>query len=163
MKRKRHNSVRNGYSEAFKQTEGVRPSRDEFVLLAPVAEYRGVALIERPGNQRTVWEGREYYTDGRIYVMRRSPVEGYCELVGLPSEAIAKAFLDEQCEYELGQFYSFVELEEVIGVAEEIRRIHSELEWKWDEKQQVFVEAKNRTDIRAKRGWGKTGQGSEDA
>jgi uncharacterized small protein (DUF1192 family) len=152
MKRKRRKSAKNRRRPTLNPKLSVQVGRSEPVLLAPVAEYRGVALIERPGKKRTVWKGREYFSNGCIYMMRRSHLEGQAELIGWPSEAIAKAFIEEQCEHELGQFYSFVELEEVIGVTEEIRRIHAQLEWEWDQKQQVFVEAKNRTDIRAQRG-----------
>jgi hypothetical protein len=124
--------------------------------LAPVAEYRGVALVEKPGDKRTVWEGREYFTDGWIYLMRRGPRRDVCEFIGLPSEAVVKEFLDEQSDAELGSFYSFTEVEKVIGFDEETRRIHAQLRWEWDDKQQVFVVVRGRTDIRADRGWGKT-------
>lgn len=155
MKRRKHKTARNRRRTSNRPKSG-HPGERHLFMLAPVAEYRGVALIERPGDKRTAWEGREYFTDGCIYLMRRSVVAGMCELVGLPSEAIAKEFLDEQCEYELGEHYSFTEVEEVIGVDERIRRVHAELQWEWDDKQQVFVQVKGWADIRADWGWGKT-------
>ena len=125
------------------------------VFLAVVAEYRGRALIERPGNNRTVWEGREYFTDGKMYVMRRSDQPGMCQLIGLPSEPVAKAFLDERSEEELEEYYSLPEAEESLGLDEFNRRINAQLKWKWDDKQQVFVQVRGRMDISAERGWGK--------
>ena len=38
---------------------------------AIVAEYRGVAILERRGDKRAVWQGQEYFTDGRSYVAWR--------------------------------------------------------------------------------------------
>jgi hypothetical protein len=38
---------------------------DEF---APVAEYRNVAIMEQKGTKRSVWKGKEYKTDGFLYL-----------------------------------------------------------------------------------------------
>ncbi len=162
MKRRRRKRAEERRRRTLSRPQSGHADEGHLFMLAPVAEYRGVALIERPGDKRTVWEGREYFSDGCIYLMRRSGVKGMCELIGLSSEAIAKEVLDTRTETERGQFFSFTEVEEVIGFDEATRRAHSELRWKWDEKQQVFVEVRGRMDIRADRGWGKTWPRNED-
>jgi len=91
-----------------------------------------------------------------MYLMRRCDQADAAELIGLSTEALAKAFLDEQSQDELESYYSFTEMEEVIGVDERTRRVHAQLRWKWDEKQQAFVVVKGRVDLKCERGWGKT-------
>ena len=63
--------------------------------MAPVAEYRGVALFEREGDKLTVWNGIEYYTDGLIWLCYRKLEGDEVRFVGLPDERVAKAYLDE--------------------------------------------------------------------
>jgi hypothetical protein len=79
-----------------------------------------------------------------------------CEFIGLPSEAVAKEFLDAQSDTELDSFCSFTDVEAVFGFDEDTRRSHAQLRWEWDYEQEVFVVVKGRIDIGADRGWGKT-------
>ena len=43
------------------------------VKLAIVAEYKGVAIMERAGSKRAAWRGRDYFTDGLSYLMSQQP------------------------------------------------------------------------------------------
>ena len=65
------------------------------VTLAPVAEYRGVALCERGGDKLAVWNGIEYHTDGLIWLCYRKLDDDKLRCIGLPDERVAKAYLDE--------------------------------------------------------------------
>ena len=60
---------------------------------SPVIEYRGVAILERKGNVRAVWNGREYATDGKLHLMFLSRPDKY-GLMSFNSEREAKDFLD---------------------------------------------------------------------
>jgi len=80
--------------------------------IAPVAEYRNVALVEHAGNKRAAWRGTEYRTDGLVWLYVRpgqeaavreafavpAPVEStdaeFITTIGLPSERVAKEVLD---------------------------------------------------------------------
>jgi hypothetical protein len=37
----------------------------------PIAEWHGVALLEKEGKKRASWLGKEYGTDGSIYLMEK--------------------------------------------------------------------------------------------
>jgi hypothetical protein len=103
-------------------------------LMAIVAEYRGVAIIERDGTKRAVWKGTEYRTDGLSYLMV-PPHDGLVGLVPFESEAKIKELLDMQLEEELRQWCSYEEAHRII--------CHSEPQdkptFRWDETQQVFI------------------------
>src|SRR6516225_8351055 len=62
---------------------------------APVAEYRGVCILEKHGHQRAVWHGREYQTDGMFYVIWwvGDEKKEICAL-GLPDELACKELID---------------------------------------------------------------------
>lgn len=61
---------------------------------AIVAEYRGVALLEKAGDVRSVWNGKEYFTDGRTYVFFKSDDAEFMGLWSFDSERVAKAFIE---------------------------------------------------------------------
>jgi hypothetical protein len=58
----------------------------------PVAEYRGVAILEQGGDQRTVWQGREYLTDGKTYIWILKGED--VVTIGMPDELACKEFID---------------------------------------------------------------------
>src|SRR6185437_1201687 len=41
------------------------PKKEYFAL---IADYRNAAVLQKRGTQRMVWEGKEYFTDGKTYV-----------------------------------------------------------------------------------------------
>jgi hypothetical protein len=61
---------------------------------SPVAEYRGIAILEKAGDKRTVWHGHEYFTDGLTYVFWRAE-DGVIGQFGLPNERVVKDLIDE--------------------------------------------------------------------
>lgn len=61
---------------------------------APVAEYKGVALLEREGSRRAVWDGAEYGTDGNIYIFAKNGLA--IEILEIPTEQDAKFLLDDR-------------------------------------------------------------------
>lgn len=60
---------------------------------APVIEYKGVGILEREGDVRAVWNGREYRTDGKVYLFAENSA-GLIDIIGLPNERDAKDVLD---------------------------------------------------------------------
>lgn len=57
-----------------------------------IAEYRGAAVLEKRGEKRAVWQGKEYLTDGHVYIPWTN-----CKDRGayvLNSELEAKIFID---------------------------------------------------------------------
>lgn len=134
------------------------------LLLAPVAEYRGIALVERRGEKRAVWRGVEYRVDGNIHLLKRSGSDEALEIWTLESEKAAKAVIDsmfepdsQECDFtdrvltnppydsEVGLgFLSVLDVLIVSKACEEV--IADFLQWKnsgghweWDDLQEVFV------------------------
>lgn len=60
---------------------------------APVIEYRGICILERQGNVRAVWNGKEYRTDGKAYLFSEG-TPGVVGIIALPNERDAKEVLD---------------------------------------------------------------------
>lgn len=96
---------------------------------APVAEYRGVALLERPGNVWKDWQGDQYATDGHIWLWFREGGKG----IGIPSERLAKAHLDELTNPS-AVYFSMKECFAMLGVAD--ATVHA---YRWDEAKEAFV------------------------
>ncbi len=134
------------------------------LLLAPVAEYRGIALVERRGEKRTVWRGVEYRTDGQVHLLKRSAANEKTEIWTLESEKAAKAVIDSmfepgspQCDFtdrvltnppygsEVGlDFLSVLDVLIVSKACEEViadflRWRNSGGHWEWDDLQEVFA------------------------
>ena len=62
---------------------------------APVAEYRGVAILENAnGNRRSVWNGVEYCTDGKVHFFGHAEA-GMLRVLGFETERDAKEVLDD--------------------------------------------------------------------
>ena len=61
-------------------------SSEQFAI---VAEYRNVAVLERAGDVRAVWEGQEYFTDGSTYIFLRAG-----KAIAFGNEKQAKIFID---------------------------------------------------------------------
>ena len=130
----------------------------EMIGMAPVAEYRGVAIVEIAGNKKAVWKGTEYGTDGRSWFVLRDGMAarfyerfptvhptpnqaertpGTLELIALPDERQAKMFLDgiaEEGENPAAFFHSCREILALMG--EPPQRPLT----RWDEDQGLFVE-----------------------
>jgi hypothetical protein len=104
------------------------------VLLAPVAEYRGVAIIEKRGSVRAIWRGTEYLTDGLTYLMVK-PQDDSVNLMGLPTELVCKQFLDERSSDELGQFCSYEEAHLIICHVKPTALPR----YRWDETECIFI------------------------
>ena len=106
------------------------------VKLAIIAEYKGVAIMERAGSKRAAWRGRDYFTDGLSYLMSQQPKgEEAVTLVGFPHEALIKEFLDEQPQADLLQWCSYEEAHRVICKSEP----QGKPKFRWDDTQQVFI------------------------
>jgi len=61
---------------------------------AIVAEYRNVAILERAGNVKSFWEGREYFTDGRTYIFFKAESADLVGRWSFDNERDAKKFID---------------------------------------------------------------------
>jgi hypothetical protein len=123
--------------------------------MAPVAEYRGVAIAERPGNQRAVWKGVDYHTNGHSWLIFRPGSDArFCELfspewvsesthpdcicmIAQPDERTAKELLDAMAnvgENPTSYFLSFPEIMALLGGPSGVNP-----PTRWDEQQGVFV------------------------
>ena len=118
---------------------------DHGLLLAIVAEYRGVAVCEARGTQRAVWHGTEYGTDGGAYLLGHSEGDRV-PLLKLPSEAKAKAYLDHLGPPDLARFATYEEAWRLLTQAGDEGTLRAYLEWRaggghyrWDSVQGVFV------------------------
>ena len=60
----------------------------------PVAEFQGVAILEKHGSRRSVWNGVEYCTDGKVYFLGHAE-PGMLRVFGLETERDAKEILDD--------------------------------------------------------------------
>lgn len=61
---------------------------------APVAEYRGVAILGRRGAVRAVWNGNEYGTDCKVYVWFQTDYPNKVGMIEFPTERDVKDVLD---------------------------------------------------------------------
>jgi hypothetical protein len=119
-------------------------------LFSPVAEYRGIALIERHGNKGAAWLGKDYKTDGRTYLFTWAEEEQVATF-GLPNERAAKEFIDSlrDCPEEItgedgqqdalltgGRYLNFKEAYLLLAKKPWTGEIPS---WLWDEGAGVFV------------------------
>jgi hypothetical protein len=104
-------------------------------LLAPVAEYKGIAIVERAGAIRASWRGKEYFTDGLSYLMGRPKDGERVTLIGLPNEFVCKQFIDERSADELRHFCSYGEAYLIIcKVKPTVTPTYH-----WDDIQSVFI------------------------
>jgi len=133
-------------------------------FFTPVAEYRGIALVERRGEKRAVWRGVEYRVDGNIHLLKPTGSDETLEIWTLESESAAKAVIDSmfepdspECDFiervltnppydgEVGLgFLSVLDVLIVSKASEEViadflRWKNSGGHWEWDDWQQVFV------------------------
>lgn len=131
---------------------------------APVAEYRGIALVERRGEKRAVWRGVEYRVDGNIHLLKTTGSDETIEIWTLESEIAAKAVIDSIFEPDSPEsdltdrvianppydgevglgFLSVLDVLIVSKACEEViadflRWKNSGGHWEWDDLQQVFV------------------------
>lgn len=60
---------------------------------APVAEFRGVGVLEREGSVRAMWNGTEYATDGKVYAFFQDD-PGTVGVLVFPTERDLKEVLD---------------------------------------------------------------------
>jgi hypothetical protein len=130
----------------------------EMVQMAPVAEYRRVAIVEMAGNKRAIWKGQEYTTDGLSWFIFRagmaarfyqrfpssqpipesakSTPPGYMSFLAVPDERQAKHLLDgiaKEGEKPSTFFLSSREMLDLLGAAP--RKPLTQ----WDEEQGLFV------------------------
>jgi hypothetical protein len=107
-------------------------------LLTPIAEYRGVCVLERGGDVRAIWQGREYTTDGSSYVMLKpTPGADVIKLLAFPTERMIKQYLDSgPGSRGIHLLCSWAEVHRVVGrsASREVPR------YRWDDFQGVFVE-----------------------
>lgn len=89
---------------------------------APVAEYRGVVILEQTGNVRAVWDGKEYRTDGKVYVWFQADEPGHVGMIEFPTERDVKEVLDAALVGERllnadqGNVYRLLSREECIAI-----------------------------------------------
>lgn len=132
--------------------------------LAPVAEYRGIALVERRGEKRAAWRGVEYRIDGHVYLLKRSGPDEELETWRLDSEKAAKAVTDSMFEpgspesdftdrvlvnppYAGEDGFGFLSVLDVLIVSKACEEViagflrwkNSGGHWEWDGLQEVFV------------------------
>jgi hypothetical protein len=120
---------------------------NESFLFSPVAEYRGVAILERRGDKRAAWMGKEYQTDGWCYVFARSGTKDILTL-GLPCEREAKEVIDAliagpvEGMPPVEDLLSYHQVLKVLDVPSEHLEAYrrAELRWRWDDIQGVFVQ-----------------------
>lgn len=108
---------------------------------APVAEYRNVAIMEQKGTKRSVWKGKEYKTDGFLYLFERAQDGNHIGIIQLKCEKDAKIVIEAIAEPK--QCLSYVEALELLqtppDAIERYRKNPSQ--WAWDELQECFIEA----------------------
>ncbi|MHB0958238.1 MAG: hypothetical protein ACYC0X_12230 [Pirellulaceae bacterium] len=137
-----------------------KPKRKRrMTAMAPVAEYWGVAIVEIAGNNRAVWNGVEYGTDGRSWLisrpgmesqfnqlfpppkwvseLARSTLPGHVVLLGLPDERNAKEILDEVVRIGENPASFFLSFRDVMAILDGPSGLCPPT--KWDEEQGVFV------------------------
>jgi hypothetical protein len=107
----------------------------EEVLMSPVAEYKGIAIIEVKGSIRAFWRGKEYFTDGKSYLMHSGDEPHSVAILGFPNEYVIKQFIDERHAKDLAKFYSYAQAYEAI-CKEKPTVIPT---YHWDETQMVFI------------------------
>jgi len=105
----------------------------------PVAEYLGVAICEKGGNQRTSWKGNEYKTDGKVWLLKKPDGEEL-EMIGLPSEKVAKDFIEDlQRDGRTKEFCGFVEALTICKAPKAVIEAARGATFVWDAVQQIFV------------------------
>tara|TARA_R110002111_G_scaffold100976_6_gene156458 strand:+ start:18268 stop:18756 length:489 start_codon:yes stop_codon:yes gene_type:complete len=119
---------------------------------SPVAEYKGIALVEKDGDIRTSWKGTTYFTDGNIHLWMKCEDDNKDEHLtriilpsdGYSAEANAKDFIDEMNEYEREQYLNYVEAFEALDATADQLAAAKErcknIEDIFDEGQGVFVQ-----------------------
>lgn len=123
----------------------------------PVAEYKGIAIVEVRGDKRASWYGHEYRTDGKTYLLSWED-DKTVEYLGLESERIAKEVIDEIRANPNGEncnrdWLSWREAYEVF--TKESCNVEPPV-WYWDEKAGHFVSADDkRKEYEAWSNWGK--------
>lgn len=156
MKLKRCNRLTKRRRQRARKSAKRGISQRELSMLGVVAEYRGVALVERFVYGGVNRKGKNHQTGGRICVLRHAVRLGVAEFVELQTEANAKAFLDKQSPDKLNDFYSLRQLAELLGVDDKTWHALRQVRWRWDEEQQTFVETEERIEVTADLGIGKT-------
>ena len=102
--------------------------------ISPVAEYRGIALCESPGDKRAVWHGVEYKTDGKVWLIQRGPGESF-SMVGFALEADVKDYLDSLHDPKA----AFLSRDEVLALLRVDPTTVPRPCTRWDEAAQHFV------------------------
>ena len=99
--------------------------------VAPVAEYKGVALCERPGKVKKVYKGTEYTTDGKSYIFQRHHKPEILKVCCFDDERTSKLFIDSTPD--LTPYFSYKEVCELIGLEPRSGQ------WEWNEEQGMFL------------------------
>lgn len=100
--------------------------RESPFLIAPVAEYMGAAIIERPGKVKKLYHGVEYTTDGHTYlILRECEKPGHLSFLQLPDERTAKLVLEQPGQPE--RFMSYKQVCKLVGLSLVDGR------WEWSE------------------------------
>jgi hypothetical protein len=97
-------------------------------MVAPVAEYKGAAIIEQPGKLTKVFRGQSYKTDGFAYLMQASQKRDCLSLIQFKDERTVKAFLEQTTE----RFMSMEEVCKLVGLPLSIGP------WEWNEHEGRF-------------------------
>ena len=115
-------------------------------LLAPVAEFLGVCILEQTGTRRAVWSGSEYGTDGLIYILKRTNKPNAVETYGLPKESVAKTWIEQMTDKERSRFCSYLDALLLLTESTDHPNYQAAAAWMeagghwvWDESQGTFI------------------------
>jgi len=92
-------------------------------------------LCEQKEENRAVWQGKQYTTDNKVWLISKPavPIPEKLELLGLPNEHVVKMFLDEYPE-RCGEFMSYSDVCKFLNLP-----IPENIEFIWDEEQKLFI------------------------
>lgn len=125
----------------------------EIPHLAPVAEWRGVAILEGAGDIEKEWDGQKYTTDGRAYCFFHSVDDKDIVQVmivppdeenGISAERCVKAILDSMSEEELARGLNYLKV--LVHLGRDNQQYREYRTWRaaggrfeWDEQNGVFT------------------------
>jgi hypothetical protein len=122
----------------------VRRGRKQHYAL--IAEWLGVALLERRGSRRAVWRGREYRTDKHVYFMARRERSENVGMYRIPVvaghsvEQIAKEGIENMAPEQRAELASWADAWRVLNKRDDPPPTPT---FGWDETARVFVQVED--------------------
>lgn len=117
-----------------------------YYMLTPVCEYMGVAFCERNGDVPKTYQGKEYTTDGKTYIIRGEPNEDgelFCYIIDTEIEAkelVEKLSPADRHEC-MGYLDVFTKVLHLSQEEAEERRSRCPYGWEWSDEESQFVRA----------------------